>query len=240
MRPPNLQRDPVMPPGICCLCRCGKKSEGEPDQRDYFVDFGIDIEWQGVMYVCNLCLISVVRMARLPDIIAMADVNNALADAQETKKVAERSIEEYQLVKNHLGNIGLNFDNLLAAAQHHLDAQGVIETPVEEIPSAAEQEGVSEDVLEGTVLDPEIVTAHENLPVNDDGSINTEVVIDVTEHADGTDPGTVEPTGLADDVDDAKAGAAESDIIGAATADVGSDTATQPDPPHEDEHTIEL
>lgn len=240
MRPPNLQRDPVMPPGICCLCRCGKKSEGEPDQRDYFVDFGIDIEWQGVMYVCNLCLISVVRMARLPDIIAMADVNNALADAQETKKVAERSIEEYQLVKNHLGNIGLNFDNLLAAAQYHLDAQGVIETPVEEIPSAAEQEGVSEDVLEGTVLDPEIVTAHENLPVNDDGSINTEVVIDVTEHTDGTDPGTVEPTGLADDVDDAKAGAAESDIIGAATADVGSDTTTQPDPPHEDEHTIEL
>lgn len=56
MRPATRMDQPALPPGICYRCRVSEHAG-----REYFVDTGISIDWEGVIYLCNMCLKDLAR-----------------------------------------------------------------------------------------------------------------------------------------------------------------------------------
>ena len=58
MRPAVKMIDPVLPPGICFRCRVGNSAP-----REFFVDTGVSFDWEGVLYLCDMCIIDIGKAA---------------------------------------------------------------------------------------------------------------------------------------------------------------------------------
>jgi hypothetical protein len=56
-RPVELTLDPPTAPHICVMCKA------HTQLREWFVDTGVETEWEGVVYICNECMIELVRVA---------------------------------------------------------------------------------------------------------------------------------------------------------------------------------
>lgn len=50
MRPVQIYTVPPLPPNMCFKCRAG---EGV---RDFFVDLGMDTDYEGAVYLCDMCM----------------------------------------------------------------------------------------------------------------------------------------------------------------------------------------
>lgn len=56
MRTPVRDTRPTRHPGICIKCRVSEHAN-----REYFIDTGVDIDWEGTLYLCSECLKDIVR-----------------------------------------------------------------------------------------------------------------------------------------------------------------------------------
>jgi hypothetical protein len=63
MRPVALTYDPPAMPHTCI--KCGAHAQ----IRDWFVDIGAEVEWEGYIYLCNSCLADIVRVT--PDFLSV-------------------------------------------------------------------------------------------------------------------------------------------------------------------------
>lgn len=50
MRDPQIVKEAYMPPHVCFKCKCGSHA------RPWFVDLGMDTEYDGTFYLCNSCM----------------------------------------------------------------------------------------------------------------------------------------------------------------------------------------
>jgi hypothetical protein len=63
MRPVALTYDPPSTPHVCI--KCGAHAQ----IRDWFVDIGSEVEWEGIVYICNSCMSDIVRVT--PDFLSV-------------------------------------------------------------------------------------------------------------------------------------------------------------------------
>jgi len=63
MRPVAITYDPPAMPHTCI--KCGAHAQ----IRDWFVDIGAEVEWEGIVYICNSCLSDIVRVT--PDFLSV-------------------------------------------------------------------------------------------------------------------------------------------------------------------------
>lgn len=87
MRPCTREDVPAQAPGICYKCRIG-------GSRDYFVDTGISIDYEGVVYLCSKCLEDIV----------------VASDAFYTREAAEEMLD-------HNAELAIAGSNIIAAKE---------------------------------------------------------------------------------------------------------------------------
>lgn len=56
MRPAALYDEPLAPPHFCIRCRAHGAI------REWFVDTGAEVEWEGIVYICDDCFKDIVRV----------------------------------------------------------------------------------------------------------------------------------------------------------------------------------
>lgn len=112
MRPPSISDRPALNPGMCYKCRSGP----EAGNRTYYVDLGIDVDYEGVMYLCNFCLADVIKCG-VPDIMLQKDVHSLISESQNSYVNSKKKLAELELVKKYMTSIGIDFDTMLTAAK---------------------------------------------------------------------------------------------------------------------------
>lgn len=82
MRPPVLYDEPITPPYACT--KCGAHG----NVREWFVDIGAEVEWEGIVYICNMCMIDVVQVT--PDFMTVNSHREIVAQyTKELDRLAE-------------------------------------------------------------------------------------------------------------------------------------------------------
>lgn len=110
MRPVNVVEVPNLPPGTCVKCLCTNTPN-----RDYFVDIGVDLEFGGVIYICNMCLLDIVN--HTDDFFSKKQVD-ALVDANSAMMSdAARALDEQKEVHKALESVGIDVPLLLKNAK---------------------------------------------------------------------------------------------------------------------------
>lgn len=71
MRPVEIYQNPPMHPWQCMKCKSGAGT------REFFVDLGFDVEWEGNVYLCNECMTNLGKTSKL--FITQEDHHNAIA-----------------------------------------------------------------------------------------------------------------------------------------------------------------
>lgn len=90
MKPVKLTKDPESSPHVCIKCRA------HAQVRDWFVDIGTDVEWEGMLYICNECMKDIVRVT--PDYLTV--------DAhREIVSEYIRDVDAYYVLKTELKQI---------------------------------------------------------------------------------------------------------------------------------------
>jgi hypothetical protein len=74
MRPVQLTYDPPAMPHVCI--KCGAHAQ----IRDWFVDIGAEVEWEGYVYLCNSCLADIIRVT--PDFLSVEAHKQIVAEYQ--------------------------------------------------------------------------------------------------------------------------------------------------------------
>jgi hypothetical protein len=103
MNPVILTGNLPILPAVCFRCKCYSKK--------YFVDTGMDTEFDGRIYLCRDCLKDFVTAA--PDMHTEADMLIQQLDTADTIKEAERAIRKYNNLVSVLKGIGLDIKAVL-------------------------------------------------------------------------------------------------------------------------------
>ena len=97
---------PHLHPYICARCRVG-----DQPNREYFVDTGIDFDWEGVVYLCNTCLKDIALTTG--DYFTKAQLDEYLAVQQRDVRVAGEITRRYEgMVKWAFENFGIDIKSL--------------------------------------------------------------------------------------------------------------------------------
>ena len=88
---------------------CGEKGD-ENTNRDFFISLGIDTEWDGRIYICNLCLDSVVEVS--PNHCSRELLNEALEAQNVLVSNATAVQKKHELLKEELAKVGIDLDQL--------------------------------------------------------------------------------------------------------------------------------
>lgn len=105
MRPANIQTIPATLPGRCFKCLSGHPA------REYFFDTGIDTEWEGVLYICNLCMTEIIEVS--PDFATKKKLDSILDTAKGIMAMANKKAEKYEKLSAMLKAMGINEERLL-------------------------------------------------------------------------------------------------------------------------------
>lgn len=87
MRPVAIHKEPPMMPHTCI--KCGAHAQ----IRDWFVDTGTEVEWEGIVYFCNFCFADMVKVT--PDFLSVESHREIVAEY--TKSMDELSELKIQL-----------------------------------------------------------------------------------------------------------------------------------------------
>jgi hypothetical protein len=93
---------PELPPGACFRCLVGA---GE--KRDYFVDTGVSYDFEGQVYICNMCLVDFVKM--MPDQVTLEQYEGAVSE----NEALCQELEEARLILDSLYKFGIDVDRIL-------------------------------------------------------------------------------------------------------------------------------
>jgi hypothetical protein len=101
MRPAVRMDIPALPPGVCFRCRVGS----EQNKREYFVDTGISLDWEGVIYLCNMCLDDIARTTGV--MYTKNDVDDLLSAQTDLVAQAQEIVEFNDGFREHLAIQGI-------------------------------------------------------------------------------------------------------------------------------------
>jgi hypothetical protein len=109
MREARIVDQPDLPPHRCSRCLAGGTS------RDFFVDLGFETEFDGVVYLCNICFIDVATTSKL--FLTVGDHYKQMAEltliAEQYDTLTNKMLEWNALFTKLTGNdLYEFFDNL--------------------------------------------------------------------------------------------------------------------------------
>lgn len=96
--------DAYAPPGCCIICRVNL------DQGKYFIDFGMNIEFHGAVYFCNVCVAEAMMVFGYHhessiEWRGLVMDNFALKKENEELKTENQNLREYENVVNGLSKL---------------------------------------------------------------------------------------------------------------------------------------
>jgi hypothetical protein len=115
MRPVQITYDPPAMPHVCI--KCGSHAQ----IRDYFVDIGTEVEWEGYIYLCNSCIYEIVKVT--PDFLTLATHQEIVAEykarMQELTELKEKLKASSELWFEMTGNsLEVFMDNLAKVKEY--------------------------------------------------------------------------------------------------------------------------
>lgn len=105
MRPANIQIHPATLPGHCFKCRTS------PPRREYFFDLGIDTDYEGVIYICNMCMEEIISISN--DFATKKKLDFILEHVNKTYELAEKKEEKFNKLVQILDELGIDAERLL-------------------------------------------------------------------------------------------------------------------------------
>lgn len=113
MRPATRMAQPALPPGICYRCRVSEHAG-----REYFVDTGISLDWEGVIYFCDKCLEDLAKCTG--EFFTKPEVDDLLSIQTEMVEKAQKLVEYHEKFTVWLSTFGFDlsgaktiFDSLI-------------------------------------------------------------------------------------------------------------------------------
>jgi hypothetical protein len=103
MQPVVLKGPLPILPAVCFRCKCYEK--------EYFVDTGIDTEFDGRIFLCNHCMIDFVKV--MPDAYTARDVLLMEIDSDKIKEASSKALRRYDHLLKSLKALGLDIKSLL-------------------------------------------------------------------------------------------------------------------------------
>ena len=141
MRPATRQYPPAMLPGICMRCRCNEQN------RTYFIDTGVSIDWEGVMYLCDKCLEDIVVCSE--EFLLKAQVDDLLgAQLEHVQHALEitRNQDEFRLWL--IETAGLDLYHLEKKFNESRISRAVVSENVELVGESTSPDGPIDDSFE--------------------------------------------------------------------------------------------
>lgn len=127
---------PEFSPGACFRCQAGDTRDQHGERmREYFVDLGIQFEWEGELYLCNKCIEDILEIC--PDKISLREYNETINQLIEYKELAAR----VENVKGKLISLGFDWE-VLSDGTVLADSSRTIDVS---IGTATEADGASSD-----------------------------------------------------------------------------------------------
>ena len=157
----NIVTKPTLPPYQCMRCLA------QPEIREYFLDTGVDTEYSGRIYFCNMCMRDITNVD--PESFTRTEVNGIVATTQETLAHADQLIADYKSKHDYLLTVGINLDNVIINLKEADDVKrGIIRSEV-----VTSDLGTESDVVTISDEQPESTGAVESVDSESDGSVAT-------------------------------------------------------------------
>lgn len=121
-RPATVDIQMVNHPHICSVCRVGQETNSRDDnsKREYFLDTGIEFDWEGTVYICSLCFRDMVTKA--PDSYTQKDMDSLVESTFKSVTDGERAIENLDMIIDYVESLGFDPKQvIIKALQFKLD-----------------------------------------------------------------------------------------------------------------------
>ena len=92
MRPVAIYKDPPTLPHVCI--KCGAHAQ----IREWFVDIGTEVEWEGIVYICNSCMSDIVQVT--PDFLSVEAHTEIVAEYKNRMEEFEKLKFELQIMED--------------------------------------------------------------------------------------------------------------------------------------------
>ena len=135
MRPIEVTEKALKLPGTCSKCLSSN--------RDYFVDTGMDMEFGGVLYFCNICITEIVRM--IPDFMTKKDVDDIISASNDMMTAVKKDKEVVEKIITTLKEFGIDVDKLLTLTSKAKEAVDTKEQDTRDIKAMQHELGVYVD-----------------------------------------------------------------------------------------------
>jgi hypothetical protein len=104
MLPPVVTNGPLpLLPAVCYRCKCYKKK--------YFIDTGMDTEFEGRLYICNDCMRDFVDAD--PKSYNSVQVAEIKAQAESIQASSEGALRKYEFLLNAIKRLGLDISEIV-------------------------------------------------------------------------------------------------------------------------------
>lgn len=107
-RPVQVLDSPILHPGQCFKCKSSSR-----EFRRYWIDTGIDIDWEGVVYICDMCMTDIVRNS--PDFYTQAEMDSVVNSNNDLLQSAKEQVEKGKNLLAALKALGFDADFVLEA-----------------------------------------------------------------------------------------------------------------------------
>ncbi len=110
MRLAQLTHNPPNHPYTCFRCLA------HSEVRDYFIDAGIDTDFDGSVYICNMCMTDLFHVT--PDYFSKEEVDNIVIAQQAISTKASVIVEDYNNKLQAFKELGIDLEKLLESAKN--------------------------------------------------------------------------------------------------------------------------
>lgn len=143
----NVLDNPVLAPGVCCLCGCA----GDGERK--FIDFGKQLDWYGAVYFCTVCIIEV---AEASGFIPVANFDKLHSDYRKLGVEIDQLKAKYEPYEKAINSVvesrasmpHLDFDNLRSRISESESSESDVSTDGES--SEGKSETNESDNVEGS------------------------------------------------------------------------------------------
>lgn len=106
MRVPSINEFPVLPPGTCYTCGASNSSG-----RKWYLDCGVDVDYVGVLYVCQDCFATLAR--HTGEFYSQEELDVYMGMQQAILEDAEKILNKYKYLNEACATVGINVDVIL-------------------------------------------------------------------------------------------------------------------------------
>lgn len=164
---PQARFQVVVQPGAlpaCCLFCAGTPSE----ERAFFIDPNVAMEWHGAIYICKLCLFEMASTVGWADPTAVKTMTERITDLEAESYSQAVTIAGYHDLEEALDLLGAGLNSLRQRPGGHLGRVSELDVPSEpERPGVDDEPGAGSTAVGADLVDAGAGTPDE--PSDDEG-----------------------------------------------------------------------